>query len=293
MKRPAFQFYPADWRKDAALQSCSLAAQGLWVNMLCIAHECDTYGHLTVNGKPMTAAQLGRLVGAAPKECERLLAELTDAGVPSVRDDGAVFSRRMVRDEDVRNRRAEGGSAGAEHGIKGAEHGSKGGRPRKPEAGSQNPPSDETTGDKKPPLEPPPSSSSSSSTSVEEQYPPASRVPPRAAKKCPESFAVTDELRRWAAAETPGIDVDAETAVLRDHTFATARNDWPGTWRNWMRKAAKDAAKAPRRPAGNGTSYAERMDAQAIGAGVLIGAIRRPVNPEPVETVDVPFRIAS
>ena len=30
MKRPAFQFYPSDWRKDMALQSCSVAARGLW-----------------------------------------------------------------------------------------------------------------------------------------------------------------------------------------------------------------------------------------------------------------------
>lgn len=167
MKRPAFQFYPADWRKDAALQSCSVAAQGLWINILCIAHECDPYGHLTVNGRPMTAAQIGRLVGLSPKECNALLAELQDAGVSSVAEDGAIFSRRMVRDEDVRNRRANGGKEGAEHGAKGAEHGAKGGRPKKDQGGKENPPSESgERGDTKPPLEPPPSSSSSSSTSV-------------------------------------------------------------------------------------------------------------------------------
>lgn len=166
MKRPAFQFYPADWRKDAALQSCSVAAQGLWINILCIAHECDPYGHMTVNGKPMTPAQIGRLVGLSPKECEKLLAELQDAGVSSVAEDGAVFSRRMVRDEDVRNRRAAGGKEGAEHGAKGAAHGAKGGRPKHEEGGQENPPSDEARGVSEPPSKPPPSSSSSSSTSV-------------------------------------------------------------------------------------------------------------------------------
>lgn len=165
VKRPAFQFYPADWRKDAALQSCSVAAQGLWINALCIAHECEPYGHLTVNGKPMSAAQIGRLVGLSAKECTGLLAELHDAGVVSIADDGAYFSRRMVRDEDLRNRRANGGSEGAEHGAKGAEHGHKGGRPRKDQGGIENPPTDEARGDTKPPLKPPPSSSSSSSPS--------------------------------------------------------------------------------------------------------------------------------
>jgi len=166
MKRPSFQFYPADWRKDAALQSCCLQAQGLWINIMCIAHECEPYGHLVVNGKPMNQAQIGRLVGVSQKEAAALLLELEDAGVLSSADNGAIFSRRMVRDEEIRNARAAGGNNGAEHGKKGAEHGSKGGRPRK-ETGVKNPPSDnDETGDKKPPLYTPPSSSSSSSPSV-------------------------------------------------------------------------------------------------------------------------------
>lgn len=194
MKRPAFQFYPADWRKDAALQSCSVAAQGLWINALCIAHECDPYGHLTVNGKPMNAAQIGRLVGITAKECERLMAELLDAGVSSVGEAGVIFSRRMVRDEDLRNRRATGGAAGAEHGIKGAEAGKKGGRP--PSA----------RGDAKPPLEPPPSSSSSSSPSGKEKEPSVlvagtTYRPPSA----PSAEIV--ELYRQALPQLPGVEV--------------------------------------------------------------------------------------
>jgi hypothetical protein len=159
VKRPAFQFYPADWRKDMALQSCSVAARGLWVDMLCIAHECEPYGHLTVNGKAMTAAQIGRHTGLTERECSKLLGELADSGVSSVTSEGVIFSRRMVRDEEIRNKRAEGGKAGSEHGAKGAEHGIKGGRPPK------------TRGVSEAPLEPPPSSSSSSSssTSVEEE----------------------------------------------------------------------------------------------------------------------------
>lgn len=154
-RRPSFQFYPADWRKDAELQSCSMTARGLWHEMLCIMHECEPYGELRVNGNPMSTGQLARLVGMSMAECKRTLAELETAGVPSKTDDGAYFSRRMKRDEELRNARAVGGEAGAEHGIKGAEHGAKGGRPRK------------ETGDKKPPLNPPPSSSTSSSASTD------------------------------------------------------------------------------------------------------------------------------
>lgn len=157
MKRPAFQFYPADWRKDVELQSCSMAAQGLWINAMCLAHECEPYGHLTINGKAMTPAQLGRQVGLSAKESEALIEELLDAGVARKTEEGVVYSSRMVRDEDLRNRRADGGKAGSEFGQLGKEHGTKGGRPKN------------STGDKKPPLYPPPSSSSSSSPSGEIQ----------------------------------------------------------------------------------------------------------------------------
>lgn len=166
MKRPAFQFYPADWRKDAALQSCSLEAQGLWINMLCLAHECEPYGHLVVNGRPMTAAQIGRLVGISPRNAGKLLAELLAAGVPSRAENGAFFSRRMVADEDLRARRAAGGVIGGKHGAKGAEHGAKGGRPARQEPPSDPPPRGGARGVSEPPLKPPPSSSSSSSASA-------------------------------------------------------------------------------------------------------------------------------
>lgn len=112
MKRPAFQFYPADWRKDVELQSCSMAAQGLWINVMCLAHECEPYGHLTINGKGMTAAQLGRQVGLSSKECESLLNELVDAGVARTTEEGVIYSKRMVSDERLRNVRAESGRLG-------------------------------------------------------------------------------------------------------------------------------------------------------------------------------------
>ncbi|MES2187293.1 MAG: hypothetical protein V4505_22275 [Pseudomonadota bacterium] len=159
MKRPAFQFYPADWRKDAALQSCSVAAQGLWINALCVAHECAPYGHLTVNGQPMNPAQIGRLAGVTADEAGRLIAELEAAGVVSRAADGTLFSRRMVRDEEARAVRAANGPKGAAHGAAGAAFGVKGGRPATPKPPKEPP--------NKPPKQPPPSSSSSFSTSVE------------------------------------------------------------------------------------------------------------------------------
>jgi len=112
MKRPAFQFYPSDWRKDPALSACSMAARGLWIELMCIAHESDNYGHLEINGKAMTAPQLARMVGESPSVVAKLVTELDGAGVFSRTPDGVIYSRRMVRDERIRNVRAEAGRLG-------------------------------------------------------------------------------------------------------------------------------------------------------------------------------------
>ena len=156
-KRPASQYYWGDWWKDKGLHSCSLAARGLWHEMNCLMHEGEPYGHLTLNGRAMTTAQLANQCRISPAQCAKLLRELEDAGVPSRTDAGVLFSRRMVRDEATRNARAAGGKAGAEHGLKGAEHGAKGGRPPAPRGVSEAP----SEGG----FKPPPSSSSSSSSS--------------------------------------------------------------------------------------------------------------------------------
>lgn len=112
MKRPAFQFYPADWRKDPSLSTCCLAARGLWIELMCIMHEASPYGVLAVNGKPMTDLQISRAVGEPMDVVQSLLDELESAGVFSRDETGAIFSRRMIRDEQIRNVRAAAGKLG-------------------------------------------------------------------------------------------------------------------------------------------------------------------------------------
>ena len=137
-KRPAFQFYPGDWRTDPGLRLCSLTARGLWIEMMAIMHEGEPYGHLTAQGRPISDEMLARLVGETPAAVKRAVKDLAENGVFSRTDDGVIFSRRMVRDEEVRELRAAGGSLGKAHGQKGASHGAKGGRPRKEKAPSDD-----------------------------------------------------------------------------------------------------------------------------------------------------------
>lgn len=124
MKRPSFQFYPADWRNNAKLRRCSEAARGVWMDILCVLHDSDEYG---VCRWPL--ADLARAANAS----FRLVKELADKEVLKGSDshpeayvftprhagkDGEPvtlvatqvgkpcwYSSRLVRDEWVRLRR--------------------------------------------------------------------------------------------------------------------------------------------------------------------------------------------
>ena len=118
MKRPSFQFYPSDWLRDTALRSCSLGARGLWIDMICFMHEGNPYGHLKVGNKVILSSNLASMVGATLPEVEGWLNELHQAGVYEIAETGEIYSKRMVRDEILRNKRAEGGKLGGNPALK-------------------------------------------------------------------------------------------------------------------------------------------------------------------------------
>lgn len=110
-KQPWFKFYPTDWRGDAKLRMCSIAARGLWAEMICIMHEAEPYGHLVVNGQPVSTSQMATLAGISARECAKLTAELGAAGVFTLVD-GVITSRRMVRDKAKEAQDRENGKGG-------------------------------------------------------------------------------------------------------------------------------------------------------------------------------------
>lgn len=61
----------------------------------------------------------------------------------------------------------------------------------------------------------------------------------RPLKRCPADFSVTEELREWAAAKFPHIDLTVQTEAFRDHEYRTGKRDWAAAWRGWIRKAAE------------------------------------------------------
>lgn len=118
-RKPWMKFYPSDWRADAMLRLCSIAARGLWAEMMCIMHEAERYGSLLVNGKRIDKRQLAGLAGITEKECTALLIELEGHGVFSRDDDGTIYSRRMRRDFEKAERDKENGKSGGNPSLKG------------------------------------------------------------------------------------------------------------------------------------------------------------------------------
>lgn len=112
MKIPALQFYPGDWLRDD-ISSCSLSAQGLWLRMMIVMHDCMPYGHLAQKGAAMSPEKAAQRCGCTLDEYSSNLAELDDAGIPSRTATGCIYSRRMVRDHAIRlTNRANGRKGG-------------------------------------------------------------------------------------------------------------------------------------------------------------------------------------
>lgn len=113
MKTPWLKFYPSDWQADHLLGTCSLAARGLWVELLCVMHAAEPAGSLARNNVKLTIQQIAVLARCSVKDAQRCLDELEAAGVFSREPDGTIFSRRMRRDIDKAERdRANGRTGG-------------------------------------------------------------------------------------------------------------------------------------------------------------------------------------
>ena len=122
MKQPWLKFYSSDWRGDVTLGPCSLAARGLWMEMLCIMSEAEPRGSLMKGGRSYTTKQLAALARSTVDEVEGLLAELEAEGVFSRDGDGTIYSRRMRRDIEKEAKDKANGRLGGNPGLKPREY---------------------------------------------------------------------------------------------------------------------------------------------------------------------------
>jgi hypothetical protein len=215
---PWLKFYPSDWRADPALRMCSIAARGLWMEMLCIMHEATPRGSLRINGRPVSDRQMATLAGVT--DVAPLFGELEDAGVFSREEDGTIYSRRMMRDE--------------EKAAQDKANGKQGGNPTlKP---GVNPPDKAQI----------PETRNQKAEEKKEGRSQATRLPAdwtlpndwlqdalRAGMDIPQALASAARMHNWSLSDMKG-----------------KKLDWRATWRNWFQrdlpKPHSTASPAPR-----------------------------------------------
>lgn len=128
MKRPSFQFYPGDWQSNLNLKRCSFRLKGIWLEIICLFHGSDEYGILR-----WTLQDIALAVGCQIEDLKKLIEygilKGTDKDIDKVSFSESFsqrnnppciislidsygplwYSSRMVRDEYVRQKRAQGG----------------------------------------------------------------------------------------------------------------------------------------------------------------------------------------
>jgi len=163
-RRPWGKWYWTDWRGDARLRRVSFAARGLWADMLSLmGGECEPFGFLFMEGEPLAAPDLAKLLGGSEREVQSLLdvleaknvfSKVGDSGLPGdvlelIPDGikhGTIFSRRMLRDEQKHILSQKHGKTGGNPSLKGETKGGVNPRDKaqRPEARDQRPDKKET-----------------------------------------------------------------------------------------------------------------------------------------------------
>jgi hypothetical protein len=82
------------------------------MEMIGLMHEAEPYGHLVLAGRAVDHSTLAALIGMDGGEVKRAVKELESRGVFSRTDAGMIYSRRMIREENRREKLANNGRKG-------------------------------------------------------------------------------------------------------------------------------------------------------------------------------------
>jgi len=224
------KFWWADWMRDPSLRSCSLAARGLWMDMLAIAFDGNPRGHVTIGRNGATPKQIATIAGISERHCIALLEELEQAEVFSRTDAGVMFSRRMVRDHEA----AEAGRQAV----------------AKRWANRDEPTSPPITPPNRVHHSPPHSLEAEADTEADtetdkrvESAPRAASPRPQNGSRLPSDWWPSPDACQFAGGL--GLDAGAVGAKFRDYWIAQPgakgrKLDWDATFRNWCRREAEN-----------------------------------------------------
>jgi hypothetical protein len=273
-KLPGFMFYPGDWKKDPELSVCSTFARGLLIEVMCFAFECRERGVMTINGRPATREEIAASCrGVEPNKVDGI-DELVRNGVIKVYDPSnpkdddvqqylaqhvtvsgpVLYLARLVRDEYIRNVRAEAGAL-AHRGKQITSKTSAKSEQNTPQSGEQKPSKTNFAPENEIENELDDFSLTSEETSKV-------RIP------LPTDFKVTPKMKEWFETRrfeqfggNPfSIDMGMQTEMfLNDaRTHGRTHINWKRAWCNWMLRAEEykqeRAQKNNRGSNGNGSS---------------------------------------
>lgn len=128
--KPYLPFYIGDWFKAPEIRAMPHANRMVWFEVLCLMWQSDERGYLTINHKPfvitnditgeITKGQqvLASMLGVSYDFLQESFRMFKEYGVYSVREDGAIYSRFMVKLVDIQQKRGKAGKKGMENRYK-------------------------------------------------------------------------------------------------------------------------------------------------------------------------------
>lgn len=117
--KPWFKFFIGDWSKAPELRRCSKSTKGVWIDMICLAYECEEIGVFQTSNVPWSDSDIAVAIGGDLAENLRAIEELLAKGVCSRNQAGAIFCRRIVREEAKARACSIAGKKGGNPALKG------------------------------------------------------------------------------------------------------------------------------------------------------------------------------
>jgi len=107
-------FYIGDWKKAPEIKILPLDTRAVWLEMLFIMWECEDRGYLKINGHAPTNQDLAIMIGGGltAGDIKKHLDLLEKYSVFSRNSDGFIYSRKMVKIQDIRSKRMRAGKLG-------------------------------------------------------------------------------------------------------------------------------------------------------------------------------------
>lgn len=117
--QPYIPLYVQDFMTDEKLIECSAASTGVYIRIMCILHKQERYGILLLKQKYKQSSKLVenfalQLATSLPYSYDEIiicLEELLNEGVLCL-DENLLYQKRMVKDNDISEKRALAGSIG-------------------------------------------------------------------------------------------------------------------------------------------------------------------------------------